>query len=184
MWEITPRLQADARLSYGGSRNDITVISGGDDFDGSYDSTRWHGTAGLRGQMEHGSFIIEPGLRSGFYRETTEAFTLNGDGGVVEVQEISVLRLSPDPRLSYRHRTEEGTAINPYLGPQIVAEWKETKGGDEGADEGWDVFGVVQGGLSIATEDFSLSTNLSASGIGRDGALSCSAGASLTIPLN
>ena len=42
----------------------------------------------------------------------------------------------------------------------------------------------MQGGLSIATEDFSLSTNLSASGLGGEGAVSYSAGANLTIPLN
>ena len=182
VWEIAQGLQADARLSYGQSRNDISVIVSGSRFDGSYDTTRWMAEAGLRGSLDLDTILIEPGLRAAFYRETAEAFTLSGGGGVVQKQELSMMRLSFDPRLTYLHRTEEGTSITPFLSPQLSAEWKETKGGRE--DDGWDVFGVVEGGLSIATEDFSLSTNLSASGLGRKGALSYSAGANLTIPLN
>jgi len=180
VWEITPGLQADAKIGYGGGHNDISAIIGGENYGGSYDTTRWRAAAGLRGELEFGSFMIEPGLRAGFYRETTEAFTLSSDGGTVGEQEFTFLRLSFDPRLTYRHRTEEGTSITPFLSPQISAEWQDAKGGGSG----WDVFGVVQGGLSIATEDFSLSTTLSASGLGREGAVSYSAGANLTIPLN
>jgi hypothetical protein len=180
VWEITPGLQADAKIGYGGGHNDISAIIGGENYGGSYDTTRWRAAAGLRGELEFGSFMIEPGLRAGFYRETTEAFTLSNNGGTVVEQEFTFLRLSFDPRLTYRHVTEEGTSITPFLSPQIAAQWQDARGGRSN----WDVFGVVQGGLSIATEDFSLSTNLSASGLGGEGAVSYSAGANLTIPLN
>jgi hypothetical protein len=180
VWEITPGLQADAKLAYGQSSNDISVIISGSRFDGSYDSTRWMAEGGLRGRLELSSILIEPGLRAAYYRETAESYTLSGGGGVVKEQELSLVRLSFDPRLTYLHMTEEGTSISPFLSPQIAAEWKETKSGDEG----WDVYGVVQGGLSIATEDLSVSTTLSASNLGGDGAVSYSAGANLTIPLN
>jgi outer membrane autotransporter protein len=180
VWEITPGLQADAKLAYGQSSNDISVIISGSRFDGSYDSTRWMAEGGLRGRLELSSILIEPGLRAAYYRETAESYTLSGGGGVVKEQELSLMRLSFDPRLTYRHVTEEGTSISPFLSPQVAAEWKETKSGDEG----WDVYGAVEGGLSIATGDFSLSTNLSASGLGGEGAVSYSAGANLTIPLN
>ena len=180
VWEITPGLQADAKIGYGGGHNDISAIIGGENYGGSYDTTRWRAAAGLRGELEFGSFMIEPGLRAGFYRETTEAFTLSNNGGTVVEQEFTFLRLSFDPRLTYRHVTEEGTSITPFLSPQISAQWQDARGGRSN----WDVFGVVQGGLSIATEDFSLSTNLSASGLGGEGAVSYSAGANLTIPLN
>ena len=180
VWEITPGLQADAKIAYGGGHNDISAIIGGENYGGSYDTTRWRAAAGLRGELEFGSFMIEPGLRAGFYRETTEAFTLSNNGGTVVEQEFTFLRLSFDPRLTYRHVTEEGTSITPFLSPQISAQWQDARGGRSS----WDVFGVVQGGLSIATEDFSLSTNLSASNLGGEGAVSYSAGANLTIPLN
>jgi hypothetical protein len=180
VWEITPGLQADAKLAYGQSRSDISVIDGSDRFDGSYDSSRWMAEAGVRGALDVSPLRIEPGLRAAFYRETAEAYTLSGSGGMVKEQRFSILRVAFDPRVSFVHMTGEGTAISPYLSPQIAAEWQEAKS----ANEGWDIYGAVEGGLSIATEDFSFSTNLSASGLGGEGAVSYSAGANLTIPLN
>lgn len=180
VWELMPGLQADAKLAYGLARNDISLVIDADRFEGSYDSSRWMAEAGLRGTLDVSPLRIEPGLRASFYRETAEAFQLSGSGGLVQKQRLSLLRIAFDPRVSYIHMTEEGTAISPYLSPQIAAEWQETTG----RGEGWDVSGAIEAGLSIATEFYVFSASLSASGIGGDGAVSYSAGAKLTIPLN
>ena len=180
VYEVTPGLQIDARLAYGQSGNDISVITEGSSFDGSYDTTRWLAEGGVRGSFDLGEVMIEPGLRAAYYRETADAFTLDNNGGTVDEIELTMMRLAIDPRITWTHMTDEGTAFSPFISPQLVAEWQEFKG-EEGA---WDVYGVVEGGLTIATENYSLMGSLQASGLGGDGAMSYSAGASITIPLN
>ncbi|MCA3573224.1 MAG: autotransporter outer membrane beta-barrel domain-containing protein [Aestuariivirga sp.] len=178
--EVAPGLRLDGRLLWGRGSGDLGIGLSGVTYEGDYESTRWLAEAGVRGEIDLAPVALEPGLRVSWWREEADRYSLSNGGGSVEDQELSLLRIALDPRLSYSTTTQGSLMASPYLKPQLIAEWQDQKGNGEG----WDIFGAVEAGLSVSGPSYSFGARVEASGLGSDQGRSFGAGAELSIPLN
>ena len=178
--EVAPGLRLDGRLLWGRGSGDLGIGLSGVTYEGDYETTRWLAEAGARGEIDLAPVTLEPGLRISWWREEAEGYSLSNGGGSVDDQELSLLRIALDPRLTYSTSTPGGLLASPYLKPQLIAEWQDQTGGEEG----WDIFGAVEAGLSISGPSYSFGARVEASGLGSDQGHSFGAGAEISIPLN
>jgi hypothetical protein len=178
--EVAPGLRVDGRLLWGRREGETDVVVGGLSYSGDYRSERWLAEAGARGEIGLASLTIEPGLRISWWRELTGGYSLGGGGGTVDDQELTLLRVSLDPRFSFLMEGSGGLAVNPYIKPQLIAEWRD----QTGRDEGQHVFGALEAGFSVSGPSLYFGARIGATGLGADEGHDYSAGANLTIPLN
>lgn len=177
--EVAPGLTVDGRLLWGRGEGEADVSIGGLTYSGDYQSERWLAEAGARGEIDISSLIIEPGLRISWWRELTDGYSLDG-GGSVDDQELTLLRVSLDPRFGFRMESSGGLAVNPYIKPQLITEWRDQTGRGESRD----VFGALEAGFAVSGPSFAFGARVEATGLGADEGQDYGAGANLSIPLN
>lgn len=180
VFEVVPGLRLDAKLQYGLGDGEVDFGLGSQHFKGDYETTRWLAEAGARGEIDLSPVTIEPGIRASWWQESADSYQLDDNAGTVPEQDLTLLRLALDPRLSYQGEVGDGLSAGPYFQPQLIAEWQD----QTGEDAAWDVFGALEAGLAISGPTFSFGTRVELSGLGADEGYAFAAGADLSIPLN
>jgi hypothetical protein len=180
VFEVVPGLRIDGKLQYGQGRASVAFGLEAVKYEGDYDTTRWLAEAGVRGAIDLSPVTIEPGLRMSWWHEQADDYALDNNGGTVAAQEMTLLRLALDPRVSFAGEVGDGLSAGPYFLPKLIAEWRD----QTGKAEDWDVFGALEAGIAISGPAFSFGTRVEVSGFGADEGHAFAAGADLSIPLN
>jgi hypothetical protein len=180
VFEVVPGLRLDGKVQYGQGKGSVALDLDAVQYEGDYDTTRWLAETGVRGAIDLSPVTIEPGLRMSWWHEQADDYALDNNGGTVAAQEMTVLRLALDPRVSYAGEVGDGLSAGPYVQPKLIAQWQD----QTGEAEAWDVFGALEAGLAISGPAFSFGTRVEVSGLGADDGHAFAAGADLSIPLN
>jgi hypothetical protein len=156
---LTDSLFFDASFLAGNSWNDAHATLFGEDFTGSFETTRWMLSSSLSGKIELGDILLRPDVSLTAGSESSDAYTVTGAGTSVDIGAVTVrtLRVGAGSKLSRAFELGNGLVLTPSIGARFGA-------GSDGAFALSNMFGTLSGGLTLEGEGWKASVEAQVNG--------------------
>lgn len=101
----------DTKALWGRSTNDISPFR---TYTDEFTTNRWLASARISGSWTHDAWHVSPRAEIAYFSERSERY-IDGTGGAIDGQRVSLGQFKAGPKISYRHITADGVLIEPHM---------------------------------------------------------------------